>query len=296
MRLWYSMGIILVFACLQSVMSQDNLDTMWLCRDTTGEYMYMKMYLADTFPDNRDSFAMVDTGDAIDGSYINFNYQFGHPNPGYAGFKMYWDNGIVQYWVADYDSMIFWHKGPLPGHKVMMVWAQGSAGCGTPINYELMGEFKSSTVWKRESIPFPEKRNYGSAPDSAFVKNGLFELRMLIYNDSIGGDTSSVSAKGDLKIDNMYFFRKPAGVRNVAHTPQAVAGPRYFSPMVSGKVTLAIYSLQGERLFKGPVDVAAGKKYNVSNFAQKNSNLPAERIQCVQISGAGVNITGMVYR
>jgi len=177
-----------------------------------------------------------------------------------------------------------------------MIWAQGSAGCGTPINYEKMGEFKSSTTWTRESIPFPVKRNYGSAPDSDFVKHGLFELRLLIYNDSSAGTPSNTSPPGNLKLDNMYFLKNSNPVKHGKLLPQAVAGRSHFIPTVSGKVTLAIFSLQGEQLFKEAVNVTAGKRYNVSQFARNNSNLPANWIHCVQISGAGVNITAKVCR
>jgi hypothetical protein len=190
------------------------------------------MFLADTFPDNRGQFTMVDTGDAIDGNYVNFDYQFSQnssyehgdttggkadtvyqiaPRPGYAGFKFYWDHGATSFWVKEYDSMILWHKGPLPGHKVMMIWAQGSAGCGTPINYEYFGEFMSSQSWTRESFPLPP----------GFVRDGLFELRMLIYNDSIGGDLSPTSAPGDLKIDDMCFMQGPPHAPVIFIQPQS---------------------------------------------------------------------------
>ena len=69
MRLCSSLGTILVFAYLQSAVAQD---TMWVCRDTGQESMYMHMFLADTFPDNRGQFAMVDTGDEIDGLLYQF--------------------------------------------------------------------------------------------------------------------------------------------------------------------------------------------------------------------------------
>ena len=235
MRLYSIFGIIAALSCLQSAMAQD---TIWACREDTAEIMYFKMYNSDTFPDNRGKFEMVDTGDVHEGKYVNFNYQFGNPNPGYAGFKFYWDDGVVQFWVEKYDSLIFWHKGPLPGHKVMMVWAQGSAGCGTPINYEYMGEFKSSTVWKRESFAFPQKRNYGAAPDSQFVKNGLFELRMHIYNDSTVG-TSPTSEPGNLKIDNMFFFQAPA------HIPEIWEQPGSQTCMEGSLVILRILALGG---------------------------------------------------
>ena len=297
MKIYGSVGIIMVIMFLQSVMAQTD-DTVWVCRDTGMDVMFMHVFLADTFPDNRGQFNMVDTGDAIDGRYVNFDYQFGSPRPGFAGFKLYWDNGVAQFWVAEYDSMILWHKGPLPGHKVQMVWAQGSAGCGTPINYEYFGQFMSSAQWKRESFPFPQLRGnspQNPSPDSPFVKNGLFELRMLIYNDS-SVSTSPTSEKGCLKIDNVYFLKKNAGVRNPIFANKAIGGSRYFIPKASGKVTLTIYSLQGEQLFKEPVDVTAGKKYDISQFALKNSNLPSMWIHCVQIVGQGVNITRKVVR
>jgi len=315
MKLFACSGIILALACLHGAMAQTP-DTLWTCRDTGMEYSFAKIFLADTFPDNRGQFTMVDTGAKLDGFYVNFNYKFSKdsvflkqakgdtiyhcaPRPGYAGFKFYWDDGIAQLWPgqADMDSMILWHKGPLTGHKVKMIWAQGSAGCGTPINYELMGEFKASADWKRESFPFPEKRLYGSAPDSAFVRNGLFELRMLIYNDSAAGSVSDTSKPGNFKIDNMYFFKKSTGViRRFSPVTQFAGGPRFFVPKASGEVTLTIFSLQGEQLFKEPVNVTAGKKYDVGQFAGKYSHLPAAWIQCVKITGAGVNITRKVVR
>jgi hypothetical protein len=261
MKLCRSLGIILALACLQSVMAQTP-DTIWACREDTSETIYRHMYLADTFPDNRDSFGLVDTGNALEGKYVNFDYKFTaadsglyydtvvdiHGNdlivsgyrhhPGYAGFKMFWDYGITSFWVEDYDSLIFWHKGPLPGHKVMMIWASGSAGCGTPIIYEYFGQFYSSSAWKRESFPFPKKRNYGASPQSQFSKTGLFELRMQIYNDS-AVSTSPTSAPGNLKFDNMYFYRPPA------HPPELWEQPASLTVMEDSQATMKVLALGG---------------------------------------------------
>jgi hypothetical protein len=297
MRFCCGIGIIMAVACLQGVVAQTSEDTVWLARDTAKtEVMFYQLCLADTFPDNRGGFTMVDTGAALDGYYINFNYQFTNAQPGYSGYKVFWDTGRASFYVTDFDSMILWHKGPLQGHKVKMIWAQGSAGCGTPINYEYFGEFKSSDTWKRESFPFPEKRGNSPQnpnPDDPFVKGGLFELRILIYND---GATSQTSPPGDLKIDNLFFLRNPAqGVLNPKLVAGAAGGPRFFVPTVSGKVTLAIFSLQGEQLFKENIDVTAGKKYDVGQFARNNSKLSTSWIHCVQITGSGVNITRKMF-
>jgi hypothetical protein len=265
-----SIGIILALACLRSAGAQ-NIDTVWACRDTNVEVLYIRNYFSDTFPDNRGMLwsspcfvHMVDTGDAWDGNYVNFDYEFTNdsayfmdtvitvdttsdtiidtiykscgPRPGYAGFKVFWDYGRASFWVSDHDSMILWHKGPLSGHKVMMVWAQGSAGCGTPINYEYFGQFSSSTTWTRESFPWPAKRGNSASnpdPDSPFVADGLFELRFLIYDDSTV-TTSPTSAKGNLKVDNIYFLGLPP------HPPVILSQPQSQTVDTGSSVTFAV--------------------------------------------------------
>jgi hypothetical protein len=331
MKLCRCFGIILALACLQGVSAQVFPDTMWACRDSIPEgdlQFYFQIGLCDTFVNNQGCWnstlnspgviTMADTGDKWDSSYINFNYQFNNdsvhlkgknplsgndttyhygPRPGYAGFKIFWDNGFVAFNANSYDSLYFVYKGPLPGHKVHMIWGQGGQ-CGGPILYQYFGEFTSCTTWTKATFPFPEKSGnfpQNPNPDSPFVKVGLFELRMLIYNDSTI-TTSPTSAPGNLKIDDMGFIRKSTAVRNPMHLPKAADNTRSFVPKVSGKVTLAVYSLQGEELFKGLVDVAAGKRYDVSRFVRNNSNLPTQWIHCVQITGSGVNITGKVCR
>jgi len=302
-------GILLTLAFLRGASAQIYPDTMWACKDSIPESVtqfYFQIGLCDTFVHNtgcwNDTFnsagpvTMADTGDRWDSSYINFNYQFTNAKPGYAGFKIFWDNGFVAFNCKSYDSMYFVYKGPLPGHKVKMVWGQGGQ-CGGPILYEEMGEFKSSATWKKITVPFPALRgNYPQNlfPDSPFVKVGVFELRMLIYNDS-SVTTSPTSAPGNLKLDDIGFIRKTTAVRDPMQLSKAAGNSRYFVPTASGAVTLGIYSLQGEQLFKGFVDVAAGKRYNVGQFARNNSKLPAGWIHCIQISGAGVNITKTMY-
>jgi hypothetical protein len=296
---------------------------------------YFQIGLCDTFVKNQGCWndtlnssgnvTMADTGDKWDQSYINFNYRFTNdsvripdkinlvdsagnvtvkdtvykygPRPGYAGFKIFWDNGFVSFNTQTYDSMYFVHKGPPPGYKVRMIWGQGGQ-CFDPILYEDFGEFKSCTTWTKTTMPFPAKAgNYpqNHSPDTPFVKVGLFELRMLIYKDSSVA-AGPASTSGYLKFDNIGFIRKSAAVRNPMHGSKAFGTTRSFIPAVSGKVTLAVYSLQGERVFKGLVDVAAGKKYDVAQFARNNSKLSAGLINCVQVCGSGVNITEMVYR
>ena len=310
MKVWKIAGFLFAIACCQSLMAQPSLDTLWACRDSipdgSPDNLFFKMYLSDTFPDNRGQFSQVDTGDKCDGSeYVNFDYQFktdsvvllgknsqdqdtvfrSEPRPGYAGFKFYWDNGYVKFFAEGHDSVFLWHKGPLAGHKVKLVWAQGG-DCGGPINYQNFAEFKSSATWKRECFGFP----------AGFERHGLFELRVLIYNDN-ATNTPVTSAKGCLKLDNIGFIKKnKSSIKQPASVPQFGVGPNAFIPKESGQVTMTIFSLKGEQLYKGLVDVTAGKKYNVRQFALKNSNLSSEWIQCVQISGAGITIAAKLCR
>jgi hypothetical protein len=181
--------------------------------------------------------------------------------------------------------MYFWHKGPLPGHKVHLIWAQGGE-CGGPITYQDFGEYKSSSEWTQTTLPFPP----------GFVKKGIFELRSLIWDDS-SVTTSPTSVKGNLKINDIGFIRASAAIiSNPERAIKTAGDPRFFVPKASGKVTLAIYSLQGEQLFKKSVDVTAGQSYRISQFAQRNSNLPAGWIHCVKITGAGLNIVRKTFR
>lgn len=313
------LGIIFALACLHNAMAQTDLDTLYMCSENiipeSPNQLWWATYLSDTFPDNRGQFQMVDTGDSQDGSkYVNFDYQFSTdsvvrtgktaggidttykfaPRPGYAGFKFYWDNGYIKYYAEAHDSMFLWHKGPLPGHKVQIILAK-AGDCGGEINYQVFAEFKSSSVWKRECFPFPAKQGAGAVnPDSAFDKHGIFEMRMLIYNETGNAPTS---AKGCLKFDNIAFIKKSSsGVRHAGYVPKSIGDARFFVPTVSGKVTLSIYSLQGEQLFKQSIDVVAGKKYDVNQFARKNANLPSGWIDCIQITGPGVNITRKMVR
>lgn len=330
MNLRKSFGIIIALACLQGLSAQPFPDTMWACKDSIPEndlQYYFTIGLCDTFVNNqgcwndtlnsRGTITMADTGDKWDGAYINFNYRFNNdsvhlkgknsigvdtifnygPRPGYAGFKIFWDKGYVVFNASSYDSMYFVHKGPPPGYKVHMIWGSGGQ-CHGPILYEDFGEFKSCTTWTKTTVPFPEKTgNYpqNQFPDSPFVKSGIFELRMLIYKDSSNA-TVPMNAPGYLKLDDIGFIRAKTGVRNPMQLPKGVGNSRFFVPTASGMVTLGIYSLQGEELFKGLVNVTAGKRYNLSRFTRNNANLPRGMIYCIQISGPGVNITQKVYQ
>ncbi len=224
MKLSRTLGLILVLACLKVVQAQSLPDTMWIYKNYLPDslWQYFNIFLCDTntFP-NVGCFDTVDTGKEFDGPYINFNYQFtdtvendtlGSEGPGYAAFKIYWDNGNTKYDATYYDSMVFWHVGPLAGHKVDLVWGQGGA-CGGPINYQYMGSFKSSATWTKTVLPFPR----------GFIRNGIFQLNVLIHDDS--GTTSRTSAVGCLKLSDMGFIKMhSAPTEPVPLTPANGAG------------------------------------------------------------------------
>jgi hypothetical protein len=302
MKFYRIFALLLVAVFFQMASAQTNPDTKWLYRgfqpmgtpslpgdsiDPDFEYYYT-IGLCDTNVGQLDCFNpaaadTADTGNTYSGQYINFNYQFTH---GFAGFKLFWDNGMTQWDATAYMNMSLVHLGPLPGHKVKMIWGY-SSGCGTPITYQFMGEFNSSTTWKKEVIPFP----------AGFTQLGNFELRFLVYDDSTV-TTTQTSAPGNLKIDDIAFtmLANGAGIHpNGKSKVTAAVDKKFFVPTVTGKVTLAVYSLQGEQLYKGLVDVSAGKKYSVNQFALSNANLAADVVRCVQITGAGLNISSKTW-
>jgi hypothetical protein len=295
MKLSRMLVLLLSAGSLQIASAQTMPDSMWIFKDSindTEKYYYDQgLGFCDTPVINTGCFFIsggtdtgavyvTDTGNKFDSNYINFSYQF---TKGYAGFKMFWDVGMTQFDATQYGAMYLVHKGPLPGHKVQMLWVS-STGCGAPKVFQEFGEFKSSTTWKKEIIPFP----------AGFKKKGLFELRFLVYNDN--GTTSPTSGPGNLKLDNIGFVnRGDAVLPNGKIGATTAADKRFFVPTVSGKVTLTVYSLQGEQLYKGLVDVSAGKQYSVNQFVRSNSKISAELIHCVQITGAGVNISSKTW-
>jgi hypothetical protein len=217
-------------------------DSMWAFRDSINqdEKYYYDMGFCDTPVINRGCFNPgsdtgavypTDTGDKYDNNYINFSYRFTN---GYAGFKIFWDMGMSQFNATEYSGMYLVHKGPLPGHKVQMLWVS-STGCGAPKVFQIFGEFKSSTTWKKEAIPFP----------ADFKKTGLYELRFLVNNDD--GTTSPTSGPGNLKLDDIAFIKgtmKPAAPTPVSPSNNAAGVSVTPAIMWSGSSGTTSYSLQ----------------------------------------------------
>ena len=208
-------ALVILLVCLGSALAQSQPDSLWIFNDTVSDtaLYYFQISTCDTNSGTIGCFNPVDTGASFDGSlYINFDYQFTAAQPGFSGFKVFWDQGLTTFDATAYDSICFWHKGPLPGHRVHMIWGYGGQ-CGGPVYYQDGGDFKSSTVWKKECIAFP----------AGFVRKGLFELRMLIYNDS--GTTSPTSAKGCLKLDNICFIKYKGPARTAPSAAPALSLP-----------------------------------------------------------------------
>ena len=207
MKLSGILVVVLSTVSLQTASAQTLTNPLWLYRDSipADSQLYNQIGLCDTSATNTGCFNPVDTGNTYNGEYINFDYQF---TDGYAGFNIFWDRGIITWNATKYDSMCLVHKGPLPGHTVKIFWAYTDR---VYIAWQLLGQFKSSSAWKKETLPFP----------ADFNKVGLFKLRMLIYNDS--GITSPSSIPGNLKIDDIAFIKGPI-------RPERPAMPKPSSP------------------------------------------------------------------
>lgn len=159
-----------------------------------------------------------DTGNAYNNSkYICFNYQFSSDTfyvydeleptwlryqdcrPGFAGFKMMWDNGMIAYPIARYKYLIFAHIGPNQNHKVTVA-AWYNAGTFGSISYrETIGTFNSSLDWKLDTLLIPENIRFKN--DSLRNQSCYYELLFLITNINSSDTTSG--APGCLKIDDI---------------------------------------------------------------------------------------------
>lgn len=194
-------------------------DPLWLFTDRLDPFSlaYGKLTIKDTCRSFEFNQIMpVDTGTAYDKSYINFSYQFSADQivvvdewsptdtvyrdlrPGYAGFKLDWDDGITGYSLGSYKYLVLAHKGPLAGHKVTINFGYNS-GCGTPTFFENVGSFTASAAWKIDSIAIPESiRNVNAAIKK---ERNYYEMQILINNVDANG--SPTSEPGALLVDDI---------------------------------------------------------------------------------------------
>lgn len=159
-----------------------------------------------------------DTGKTYNNTkYICFDYKFSSDSffvydefdnelviykgkrPGYAGFKAYWEGGMLGFFIARYTHLIFAHKGPNANHKVTVAARYNNGVCGSPSYYETIGTFNSSLEWKLDTLLIPEKIRLKN--DTLRNQSQYYELLFLITNINSSDTTSG--APGCLKIDDI---------------------------------------------------------------------------------------------
>lgn len=211
-----------LFLMLLSGTALSALDPLWMFADQDG-MVYGQFRFCDTtrFEDlncvEQKEGGLPDTGDAYNGTYINFNYQFSSDTfkvydrfdvntvryqdyrPGYAGFKTAWDLGMTGFALPRYDYLVFAHKGPLAAHKVTVNAWYNDGECGSPSYKETLGTFMASPEWKLDTIVIPE--SVKNKPDVARNSYPYFELAFLITNINSADTTSG--PPGNLKIDEI---------------------------------------------------------------------------------------------
>jgi hypothetical protein len=232
MRSGWGAGAILMCLLLTSGFGAVSIDPLWMYKDLPdSERTYNSLIVRDTARGNYefDQRYPTDTGDAYDGNYINWNYQFSTDSliikdkydpttvlyrdyrPGYAGFKIDWDNGVTGFPLARYKYLIITHKGPLPGHKVTIRFGYNS-GCGTPTTFETIGSFTASSAWKTDSVKIPDEIR--KIPESEVQNRCYYEMQVLINNADPNG--SPTSGPGVFKVDNIALAGKSTA--NVGET------------------------------------------------------------------------------
>jgi hypothetical protein len=119
--------------------------------------------------------------------------------PGYAGFKIDWDNGVTGFKLSRYKHLIMAHKGPLPNHKVTIRFGYNTV-CGSPTVFQTIGSFSASSTWKVDTIKIPDFVRNISAKEAN--SRNYYEMQVLITNAD-PGDTNKSSLPGNFKVDNI---------------------------------------------------------------------------------------------
>ena len=217
---------IFVISSFVTLFASTSMDPVWLYKDLPNdEKLYGSILVRDTsrsFEFN--TLYPVDTGDTYDGSYYNFVYQFSSDTmkiydkfepdyvlysdyrPGYAGFKIDWDNGITGFKLAKYKYLAIAHKGPLPNHKVTIRFGYNTV-CGSPTFFQTIGSFTSSTTWKVDSVLIPD--SIRNVSEEQIKERNYYEMQVLITNVDPSGSQSSDT--GYLKFDNIALVDTTTG-------------------------------------------------------------------------------------
>jgi hypothetical protein len=214
-------------------------DPYWMFSDN-NELLYNEFSICDTCRTREfnckslEAEEIPDTGKTYNNTkYICFDYKFSSDSffvydefdkelviykgrrPGYAGFKAYWEGGMLGFFIARYNNLIFAHKGPNLNHKVTVGARYNNGECGSPSYYETIGTFNSSLEWKLDTLPIPEKIRVKN--DTLRNQSQYYELLFLITNINSSDTTSG--APGCLKIDDI----KLTGYNPIDTSPKSQA-------------------------------------------------------------------------
>jgi hypothetical protein len=306
MRAGWNLTVFLIIVSFGSVCGRASLDPLWLYKDLPDtDRQYYEMGVHDTCRTmDLHHILETDTGDNYDSNYINLDYKFSGDSirfldpfdstnviksdyrPGFAGFKIDWDNGIAIWKLSKYNYLVFAHKGPLPNHKVTVRFGWGY-GCGGATTFYTIGSVAASSVWKVDSIRIPDSLR--TIPDSSKEQRGYYEMQVLINNSS-PSDTNKSSDRGIFKIDDIRLVGLTSGTIDRKMTMRREGSTRFFIPPANGPVRISAFSLKGELLYATTVDVAAGKRYSVGGFVKKHAPSLSPAVRCITIKGEGVDI------
>jgi len=285
----------------------------WMYTDEYGQPLYSGIELVDTAnlgppytvgiglhddPELRD--VGYDTTPTVM-YYFSYDYQF---TQGWSGFKMMWEardypwnatgytdiQGTFHY--QPYDSLVIKYIGPLQSQKVDVYFGESYDryspafvdSIGTlPSNYHAT---YSSDAWKTVALPLPP------APAEA-DRTQIREVRFIIHN---AGDNSSLTSDvGNLSIDKVGLIWKSNTAIKATSNRQSLKSNRlFFTPLTNGAIALSVFSLNGKLLADKQVNVAAGKRYSIRQFASANANVSASQVHLVRIRGAGIDVHELV--
>jgi hypothetical protein len=263
----------------------NGVDTQYVVRDTlipdssiTMDTTYVD---SSTFMTCIDQNFIADTGGFVEGKqYINYFYKFRNY---WAQLPIVWTGwGGID--ATSYKQLLITYKGILPTHQVKMNFFYGWM-FDTTKNEKNLGDgvgtlVASPTEWATSII---------AIPDSVDME-GITGITLSLANVP-GSNATGTSDVGNIKIARLSLITGPDNPVRYKTAPRVAPKDRFtFTPKISGKVTVSIYSLKGELLHARSVGVEPGKTYSARRLAQQQSGLGAAQMRIVRIQGAGVFI------
>ncbi|MBN1130418.1 MAG: hypothetical protein JXA71_15605 [Chitinispirillaceae bacterium] len=298
------LGEALIVTAIAAVATLSAPPGLWMYTDEYGSPGYSGVELVDTMwlgppYEATDSTFGILRDDAYDYTesvmaHFKWPYQF---TKGWAACKLIWEDRDWAWEAYGYDSLVIKYIGPLATHKIDIYFGLAFTRFDSAF-VEYIGSIPanpvsiySSEAWKTVTLPLPPAPT-NTPIDS--MRKYLREVRFIIHNAD--GETSLTSPQGYFYLDKVGLVKASgAGTVTRNRMPATVSGRTAFVPASSGRVMLSLFTIDGKELFRKPVEVMAGCRYDITRFATGNAPFLAQQARIVRITGQGLAIQERIH-